>query len=76
MKKVDMYFWEIGYEVDIKKQLKMAIDDIESNDKRSRKKINHLYSLLSKMKVDGFDSIDQSKKLEKIEDFAKHYQCL
>lgn len=76
MKKVDMYFWEIGYEVDIQKQLKKAIADIESNDKRSRKKINHLYSLLSKMKVDGFDSIDQSKILEKINDFANKYQCL
>lgn len=75
MKKVDMFFWEIGYEADIKKQLCALMSDIEtlmSDIKKSKNrdvsiqrkfnKIEYLFSLLEKMKVDIID-LEKGEKI-------------
>lgn len=83
MKKVDMFFWEIGYEADIKKQLCALMSelcalmsDIEKSKNRDvsiqRKfnKIEYLFSLLEKMKV---DIIDLEKGKINVEDIKSTY---
>lgn len=75
MKKVDMFFWEIGYEADIKKQLCALMSDIKtlmSDIKKSKNrdvsiqrkfnKIENLFSLLEKMKVDIID-LEKGEKI-------------
>ena len=84
MKKVDMFFWEIGYEADIKKQLCALMSDIKtlmSDIKKSKNrdvsiqrkfnKIEYLFSLLEKMKVDIID-LEKGEKITYDELKAKY----
>lgn len=77
MKKVDMFFWEIGYEADIKKQLCALMSDIKESKNRNasiqRKfnKIKYLFSLLDKMKVDIID-LEKGEKI-KVEEIKRTY---
>lgn len=80
MKKVDMFFWEIGYEADIKKQLCALMSDIEKSKnrdvsiQRKFKKIEYLFSLLDKMKVDIID-LEKGENI-KVEEIKRTYDEL